>query len=239
MGACAPIARETTMTIPNNTLALAEWRRTVSEMYRDVRKASQTGRPSALEVFRARRDRLFASHPQSPLDEDQLGGFDGLPYFAYNPAWRMVGRLDTSIWPESRVVQLDGDGEFRYTRVVQAVFTVAWAEARLNLYWIEGYGGGLFLPFGDATNGGETYGGGRYLYDTIKGADLGVGEREIVLDFNYAYNPSCAYNSRWVCPLSPPENRLPFAVKAGELRFPFLSPAAPSRAAGLGVAAGR
>ena len=209
------------MTTPINPQALAEWRRTVSEMYFDVRRASPTGRPAALATFRARRDRLFDNHPQSPLDGEQRAGFDGLPYYAYDPAWRVVGALDTSLQPKSRAVQLDGDGEFRYTRVTQAVFRVAGVEARLNLYWIEGYGGGLFLPFGDATNGGETYGGGRYLFDTIKGADLGVCEKEIVLDFNYAYNPSCAYNSRWVCPLAPPENRLEFPVKAGELKFPF------------------
>ena len=92
--------------------------------------------------------------------------------------------------------------------------------ARLAVYWLEGYGGGIWLPFTDATSGAETYGGGRYLYDTIKGADLGAGEREMVLDFNYAYNPSCAYDERWSCPLSPPENRLAFAVPAGERVLP-------------------
>ena len=91
--------------------------------------------------------------------------------------------------------------------------------AHLNLYWIEGYGGGLFLPFRDATNGRVSYGGGRYLYDTIKGADLGAGSESVLLDFNFAYNPSCAYNDRWVCPLSPPENWLPQAIRAGEKSF--------------------
>ena len=98
-------------------------------------------------------------------------------------------------------------------------FAVPGHEAELSLFWVGGYGGGLFLPFRDATHGRETYGGGRYLYDTIKGADLGAGVDEVVLDFNYAYNPSCAYNDRWVCPLSPPENSLPFAVEAGEKLF--------------------
>ena len=68
----------------------------------------------------------------------------------------------------------------------------------------------------EKVTGDATYGAGRYLYDTIKGADLGVGAESIVLDFNFAYNPSCAYDERWSCPLSPPENRLPFAVNAGE-----------------------
>jgi uncharacterized protein (DUF1684 family) len=75
-------------------------------------------------------------------------------------------------------------------------------------------------PFRTASSGAQSYGGGRYLYDTIKGADLGIAGSEILLDFNFAYNPSCAYDDRWSCPLSPPENRLPFAVNAGE-RIPF------------------
>ena len=106
------------------------------------------------------------------------------------------------------------------------------------MYWLEGYGGGLWLPFSDATSGAETYGGGRYLYDTIKGADLGISGADIVLDFNFAYNPSCAYDERWSCPLSPPENRLPFAVKAGE-RMPYGSPRPVGRGASrVGAALG-
>jgi hypothetical protein len=90
----------------------------------------------------------------------------------------------------------------------------------LQVLWLTTYGGGLFLPFRDATNGDSTYGGGRYLLDTVKGADLGTapgsGDR-LVLDANYAYHPSCAHDARWSCPLAPPENRLGFPVTAGEL----------------------
>ena len=89
----------------------------------------------------------------------------------------------------------------------------------LNLYGLEGYGGGLFLPFRDSSNGRGTYAGGRYLYDTIKGADLGANGESILLDFNFAYNPSCAYNDQWVCPLAPPDNWLEFAIPAGEKEF--------------------
>ena len=74
----------------------------------------------------------------------------------------------------------------------------------LELYWLEGYGGGLFVPFADATSGRETYGAGRYLLDTVKGADLGQRGGRLVLDFNFAYQPSCAYDPRWTCPLTPP-----------------------------------
>ena len=87
----------------------------------------------------------------------------------------------------------------------------------LILYWIMGYGGGVFLPFADETNGVETYGGGRYLLDTIKGADLGTApDGRVILDFNFSYCPSCAYSPRWVCPLPPPANRLRASVRAGE-----------------------
>jgi len=120
-------------------------------------------------------------------------------------------------------LDLPTDGRIRYTRVAQASFSAGGLPASLSVFWIEGYGGGLFLPFTDASNNAGnhpgTYGGGRYLFDTIKGADLGVSASEIVLDFNFAYNPSCAYDSRWVCPLAPRENRLPFAVPAVEQEF--------------------
>jgi uncharacterized protein (DUF1684 family) len=84
------------------------------------------------------------------------------------------------------------------------------------VYWIDVYGGGVFLPFRDATAGTETYGAGRYLLDTVKGADLGGSDSRLILDFNYAYHPSWAYDARWSCPLAPPENRLDVAVRAGE-----------------------
>jgi uncharacterized protein (DUF1684 family) len=86
----------------------------------------------------------------------------------------------------------------------------------LELYWLEGYGGGVFLPFRDATAGAETYGAGRYLLDTVKGSDLGMQDGRLVLDFNFAYNPSCSYDDRWACPLAPPANRLEAVIRAGE-----------------------
>ena len=85
-----------------------------------------------------------------------------------------------------------------------------------DVYWIEVYGGGVFVPFRDATSGSETYGAGRYLLDTIKGADLGGEGDRLILDFNYAYNPSCAYDPRWSCPLAPAVNWLQVPIQAGE-----------------------
>jgi uncharacterized protein (DUF1684 family) len=89
---------------------------------------------------------------------------------------------------------------------------------------MSGYGGGLFLPFKDTTSGQETYGGGRYLFDTVKNTDglsleMTPGSAEVVIDFNYAYNPSCAYDDRWACPLAPRENWLPVPIRAGEQRY--------------------
>ncbi|MEM6285406.1 MAG: DUF1684 domain-containing protein, partial [Chloroflexota bacterium] len=105
---------------------------------------------------------------------------------------------------------------FTMTQVAQVTFTLPAGTGTLGVFWIEGYGGGIFVPFRDGTNGTGSYGGGRYLYDTIKGADLGGTDTEMVLDFNYAYHPSCYYNERWVCPLAPPQNHLQFPVPAGE-----------------------
>jgi uncharacterized protein (DUF1684 family) len=188
-------------------------------MYAAVRKASPPDQPAAWEAFRAARDDLFKSHPQSPLTPTQRSQFSGLDYYPYDPNWRTIGTLDSITERETLSMDLRADGLLRYTRVARVRFSVADHQGELSLFWIEGYGGGLFLPFRDAASGHQTYGGGRYLYDTIKGADLGSGPHEFVLDFNYAYNPSCAYNSHWECPLSPRENRLPLAVEAGEKAF--------------------
>jgi uncharacterized protein (DUF1684 family) len=97
-----------------------------------------------------------------------------------------------------------------------AHFRLLETDASLELYWLEGYGGGVFAPFADATSGRETYGAGRYVLDTIKGADLGEVDGRLVLDFNFAYQPSCSYDPRWTCPLAPPANRLALPVRAGE-----------------------
>jgi len=116
-------------------------------------------------------------------------------------------------------------------RAGRVSFTLGRDAVTLAIYWIDVYGGGLFLPFRDATSGGETYGAGRYLFDTVKGSDferimddgdttaMGYGGGRIIVDFNYSYNPSCCYDARWVCPLTPPENRLAVAIRAGEQVF--------------------
>ncbi|AEB11436.1 DUF1684 domain-containing protein [Marinithermus hydrothermalis] len=198
-------------------LQLLDWRRRVHALYAEVRAVRD---PHAAWVrWRAERDRLFKTHPQSPLTPEQRAAFTGLEYFPYDPAWRVEGMVEPDPAPEAFTLALREDGTFRMRRFARVRFRLGGASWTLALFWIEGYGGGLFLPFRDATNGDETYGGGRYLLDTIKGADLGGDEGRIVLDFNFAYNPSCAYHPRWHCPLAPEENRLALPVRAGERAF--------------------
>jgi uncharacterized protein (DUF1684 family) len=201
---------------PPDPISLAGWRRTISETYAAIRRLAPTEPERAWQTFRDTRDHLFRTHPQTPLTPEQSARFAGLRYFPYNPAWRLTGTLKRDIERATFNLEFPTDGRFQYTRIAQVALVVEGRPACLSLFWIEGYGGGLFLPFTDGTSSQETYGGGRYLFDTIKGADLGLTESEIVVDFNYAYNPSCAYDARWVCPLSPPENCLPFPVTAGE-----------------------
>ncbi|WP_047866483.1 DUF1684 domain-containing protein [Rubrobacter aplysinae] len=196
---------------------LLDYRRRVAEMY--ARACSpERDEAARLTEFRRERDELFRHHSQSPLPEEDRAGFQGLDYHPYDPALRYTLRVEEAE-PETLALDLDGDGTTRLRRFGRVGFELGGAEVSLSLFWIEGYGGGLLLPFRDATSGRESYGGGRYVLDTIKHADLGAEAGGLVVDFNYAYNPSCAYNPLWDCPLPPPENHLPVAVTAGEKAY--------------------
>ena len=208
------------MSAPSNPFTLADWRHTVAEHYAAVRALVGTDAPAAASQFRAARARLMREHPDSPIVPEKRGAYDGPRWYPYDPRFRVHGVIDTRGPRHNFEIPLAADGMLRCTRVGHARFSMAGHDASLAMYWLGGYGGGLWLPFADVTSGTETYGGGRYLYDTIKGADLGIVGTDIVLDFNFAYNPSCAYDERWSCPLSPPENRLPLAITAGE-RMPW------------------
>jgi uncharacterized protein (DUF1684 family) len=194
-------------------LDLLDWKRRICELYADVRAADDPER--AWERWRSVRDELFRSHPQSPLGEAARDGFTGLEYFPYAPAARVVAAVERRE-PESLEIAGSAGSIVRFTRFAAARFELGGEACELQLYWLDGYGGGVFLPFADATSGRETYGAGRYLLDTVKGSDLGGGAETLVLDFNFAYNPSCSYDPRWACPLAPRANRLPFRVEAGE-----------------------
>lgn len=210
----------------SNYLALYDYRRRVVDQYRERNQGLLDGADPAfvLQRFREQRDLLFASHAQSALDEQQRHGFQGLRYFPYNPALRFIVDIDTAIESKRYDVAMDAQESMAMTRFGQVRFMVGTTEVCLFVYWLEIYGGGLFLPFRDATYRTESYGGGRYLFDTIKGSNPvpvagdETGQR-IILDFNYAYNPSCAYNDRWVCPLAPRDNMLEIEMRAGEMRY--------------------
>jgi uncharacterized protein (DUF1684 family) len=213
---------------PGDVLDLLDWKRQVFDIYSMVRQTDD--RPSAWLSWRRERDGLFARHPQSPIPAAERDAFEALPYFDYDPAFRVEADIRPAA-PARIDIAASGDdgGTVAFTRFGTAAFDLDGAAASLDLFWLDAYGGGLFLPFRDATSGGETYGAGRYLLDTVKGSDLGVtGDRRLVLDFNFAYNPSCSYDPRWVCPLAPPGNRLDVPVRAGE-RHPWRqAPAAPA-----------
>ncbi len=196
--------------------AVADWRRRVAEMYAGVRSVPNHGM-QAWQGWRVNRDDLMKSHAASPLSGDQQAAFKELEYFDYDPALRFIVG---TITPDDRSplnIRLEDGEQF----VIEPALVTNGLKSTLGdeliIYWVTGYGGGLFLPFSDPTNQIETYSGGRYLIDSIKGADHGNTEDgRMILDFNFAYNPSCAYSPRWSCPLAPEINRLPMAVLAGE-----------------------
>ncbi len=206
---------------PSIYLALLDWRRRVADLYAELRRRPPGA--DTLRWFRAEKDALYRSHAQSPLPSDQRPGFAGLHYWPFDRAARVEARFVEEV-EEDASLPVSTDEAMRFSRVGWLDFDLFGQPFRLGAYWIRGYAGGLFVPFLDQTSGHETYGGGRYLLDTIKSADLGsdADARSVVLDFNYAYFPSCAYDARWACPLAPPANRLPVTIRAGE-RSPLLS----------------
>jgi uncharacterized protein (DUF1684 family) len=196
---------------PRDVLDVLDWRRRVFALYADVRATPDP--QNAWKLWRDGRDELFATHPASPLDA--RAGFAGLPYAAYDPACRFTVRVAPAEPASIHIATTDAGG-VRLDRVGRVELPIG----GLDVWSIAGYGGGIFVPLADASNGTSTYGGGRYLLDTSKGADLGSNGSDLVIDLNFAYHPSCRYSPRWVCPLAPPGNRLAVAVRAGELMSP-------------------
>jgi uncharacterized protein (DUF1684 family) len=199
---------------PKQILDLVDWRRRVFALYSEIRAGDDPR--ASWEVWKMVRRDLITSHPQSPLrSAEERRAFEGPWYFAYDADARVLAEVEEA--PAERImIEGSSDGRFAFTRFGAARFDLAGAPRRLSLYWLEGYGGGLFVSFRDGTSGRETYGACRYLLDTVKGADLGLEGDRLVLDFNFAYQPSCSYDAAWVCPLAPPDNRLTVPVRAGE-----------------------
>lgn len=198
---------------PTEVLDLADYRRRVAALYAEVRSRDP------LDGWRrwcAGRDALFAGHPQSPWSSDRRATGGPIPVFDHDPTWRLQVHVDPPATDEPIGLAHSGAGVTWALPVGEMAIPHGDATGTLKLYWLDQYGGGLFLPFRDATSGTTTYGGGRYLLDGAKSADLGGSGRELVLDFNFAYHPSCVHDPAWSCPLAPPDNRLPFPVEAGE-----------------------
>ena len=149
-------------------LDLLDYRRRTTAMFRDVRAA--TDHAAACAAFRRAKDALFRDHPQSALENADRANFTGLRYYDYDPAYRLVATLDRDVKADVFHLDLDEDGAFDFKRIGRVTFALPTGTGTLNVYWIMGYGGGVFLPFRDTSE--TTYGGGRYLYDTIKGAGL-------------------------------------------------------------------
>lgn len=193
------------------TATLWDWRRRVADLFHAIRAAQDP--EAAWRLWRDTRADLFAHHPQTPLEP---GG--ALPdYFDYDPQLRFAVTLAPPETETPIYMPAGNDGEAKLLPFARTVGLAEPLGGELTLYWITGYGGGVFLPFLDGTSGTETYGGGRYLLDTIKSADHGTtADGRTILDFNFAYNPSCYYSPRWVCPLAPRGNRLPRPVRGGE-----------------------
>jgi uncharacterized protein (DUF1684 family) len=196
-----------------DALSLLAWKRAIGELYAEIRATPD--QHAAWSRWKQTRERLFREHPQSPVPADQRRNYRGPHLYEYDPAWSLTATTEP-VEPRRLQIATSTVDPVTFNRFGLARFTHGDVDMTLELYWLEGYGGGLFVPFADATSGEETYGAGRYLLDTVKGADLGERDGRLVLDFNFAYQPSCAYDPRWTCPLTPPANRLPVAVRVGE-----------------------
>ncbi len=166
---------------------------------------------SELEQFRAMKDQFFKTDRQSPLTREQKRDFKGLNYFPEDPNLRFETPVE--VFPEKETIEMQtstGDVQ-TYQRYGKFTFEVDGQPASLTLYLDDE--GGFFLPFADSLAGSETYGAGRYLEPEP------LAEDRVLVDFNLAYNPYCAYNESWSCPLTPFENRVKVPIRAGEKIF--------------------
>jgi len=202
-------------------LWLADWRRRIAELYREVRLLAAADPIAAWDRWRREREALFRTHPQSPVPQTERASFRAR-HWPYDPALRFELPVSPPPATSPAVVPIalpnSGADALAFDRIGTIVLPLAAGPAPLSVYWMRGYAGGLFVPFRDATSGHETYGAGRYLLDTAKGADLG-GDPDagtLVLDLNFVYHPSCAFDPRWACPLAGPDDRIVGRVEAGE-----------------------
>jgi len=173
---------------------------------------------SELTALRSEIDEFMGYHSQSPLSDEQQADFTGLNYYPENA--ELVFEVDVELFSadEPLIEMQTNTGETRlHRRWGRFAFTVDGEEAALVIY-SDAHGRELFMPFKDATNGVETYGAGRYMDDHRPAMRRIAGSR-YEIDFNFAYNPYCAYSPYYSCPLPPRENWLKVAIRAGEKKF--------------------
>ncbi len=184
----------------------------MAAIYAEVRATPDPA--AAHRAWQDARNDLLATHPQSPIPPTERATFDGVPVASYDPRLRFTARVDTDTEPVRIEMSTGTDGVVRFDRAGVVHLP---GIGDLDIWWLASYGGGIFVPIRDTRTDGATYPGGRYVIDTVKGADLGGDAGSLVIDLNFAYNPSCAYDPDWACPLAPPGNTVPVAVHAGEL----------------------
>jgi uncharacterized protein len=194
------------------SLTLLDWRRRVAWLYAEIR--AEPDPVAAHEHWRRTRDDLLRTHPDSPIPGPERASYPGAPVAAYDPRLRFDVAVDTGVPPKQLKMATSTDGIVPFDRIGTAHLP---GLGDLDVWWLASYGGGVFVPVKDASAGSASYGGGRYLIDTVKGADLGGDDGRLILDFNFAYNPSCAYDPAWACPLAPAGNTLARPLLAGEL----------------------
>src|SRR3954467_14154585 len=202
---------------------IIDWRRRTFALYAAVRDTPDPA--EAHSLWRRTREEMFRTHPASPLPDP--AAFIGLPVPPYDPGWRFEVAVQDA--PSARIELDTGtDGAVPFERVGVAELP---GVGSLDVWRLASYGGGLFVPVKDRSAGreGGTYGGGRYLVDTVKGADLGVTATSLVLDLNFAYNPSCAYDPSWACPLAQPGNVVDVDIPVGERGWPPYVTGLPNR----------
>ena len=193
-------------------ITLLDWRRKVAAMYADVR--AEPDPAAAHRAWQVTRNQLLAEHAESPVPVAERAAFTGVPVAPYDPRLRFTARLDTDVDSARIEVRTGTDGLVPFQRAGVVHLP---GVGKLDVWWLASYGGGIFVPIRDTRTDGATYPGGRYVIDTVKGADLGGDDGYLVVDLNFAYNPSCAYDPAWACPLPPPGNVVPVAVNAGEM----------------------
>jgi uncharacterized protein len=201
---------DTVLKLRSNATGLLDWRRQVTALYARIRAADDVR--AAHQLWQDERNRLLGSHPESPIPVGDRAGFPGVPVAPYDPALRFTAAVDTEVQPARIEAQTGSDGKVAFERAGVVHLD---GIGDLDVWWLVGYGGGIFVPVKDTS--GASYGGGRYLLDSVKGADLGGTGGYLVLDFNFAYNPSCAYDPAWACPLAPAGNTVQVPINAGEL----------------------